>query len=360
MKEWILTNSPDDAFYYLQLASGKTSWFETNGYHPLWAIITSFLGIFLKDWNLVYATLSLYFILVFIIPFVVWKLFDTKFGFLAWSMPALFTGNLMMEFPLTIILVIIAYKFRDERWSALLFYSRLDTLPLALLLLPVKKWKRFVILISPYFIFNLLIFHTIIPDGANHIGQSMSWANWFGLLVHFNILLIPLALIGIFIRHKLVLLQTIFTILTDSIRSSVFQWHLVTLPVLIILGVKEYTKKYPNDGFARFTVILIFIAGFIFSIYVGAISSSYSWQTEMYNASQIQTEKIRGAYNSGIQGYFSEEKVYNLDGVFSHKIQDVKIVIDFDSYVSSEYKKVEVLQERSDGLGDFGVFEKND
>lgn len=357
MKEWIITNSPDDAFYYLQLADGKTSWFETNGYQPLWAIIVSFLGIFFNDWTLVYVTLFLYFFLILIIPFIVWRLFNTKFGFIVWTIPALFTGNLMMELPLTIILIITAYKFRNEKWSTLLFYSRLDTLFLALFLIPRNKWKRFLILIAPYFVFNIMVFHSIIPDGARHIGNSPSIANWTILFLFSFSALLPLSIIGAFIRHKLILSQTALTIFLDSIRSSVFQWHLVTLPVILIFGTKEFSKRYPLNGLTNLIIILFATLTFITTISFAVVSNTYSWQTNMYDAAQIQTGKTRGAYNSGIQGYFSDEKIYNLDGVFSHEIKDVETIIDFASYIPDNFKSVKVIEKRSDGLGDFGIWE---
>ena len=367
MLEWIITHAPDDAFLYLQLVSGKTSWLETNGYQPLWAFVLAPFGLFLEGEVLMWVALVLYFGILIAIPFVVRKLYHTWWGLLVLFIPALLSGNLMMELPLAVLVVFIAVRYKRPETSVLMIYARMDLFPLALMITPVRQWWKLALYYSPWVIFNLVVFGTIFPDSMLHYAYYFVGLSHmlYCLQLQYTIPFLVVGIIGCLRNHKQLLIQFILLFTFDTIRGAPYMWHYVVLPVIIVLGTKdlyEYLSskvKVKKDKKIMLALLLLPALLAIPSINIHfKYNFVYEWQTAMYESTNISVDGTLGAVNSGIQGYFNDQKVYNLDGVFNHNVVWTDYIIDFEQYIPAEYELVEFYQETS--FGKFGLYRRID
>lgn len=349
-QDLLLKIMPDDAFYYLQLANGHTKFTETNGYHPIWALLLAIPGHFFDSWTLVYIDVFLYYFIVLISPFILWKLYKTKWTFIYWTVPLLWRDAVGMEYALASLLLACAYKIRKPWVTSLMVLTRLDTAILAVMI--TRGWKNYLIVfgsLSLWLLWNFLVFHTIKPDSLIHDSDIRAWAfNFQSSLMRDAGVLSIVLMIYLFNKQKHLSLLAYMVILSffDIIRSSTWQWHYVGMPLITFLGIYEFTK-YQNYKIKFISTVTAILLTFI------TIRDVWPGQISMYRASFIHLDGTIGAYNSGIQGYFNTQKVYNLDGVFNHYLFKTDYVLDYERYVSKDYILISALDENK-----FGIFKK--
>ena len=387
MIEWIMTHTPDDAFLYLQLVTGRTSILETNGYQPLWALVLAPFGALIEGETLMYVVIALYYLVLLAIPFVVHRLYHTWWGLLLWCIPALIVGNIMMELTLAILVIFIAVRYRKPETSILMVYARLDLLPLALIITPIRKWWKLALYYSPWLIFQLVVFQTIIPDTLRHMdystsglvggGISLSWPLtgyqlflFTSLEAHYTLPFLIVGIIGCAIssKYRPLLYQFAFLIVADLIRGfPQFMWHYTVVPVIIVLGTKElceYLSLKINWSALKILNGKRLVASFLLIPAILAIPSisnqviypMWSWQPAMYESKDIVVDGTRGALNSGIQGFFSSQKVYNLDGYFCHDVTVVDYITDYEPFIPDGYELVTIYKETA--MGPFGLYKR--
>lgn len=346
-QDLLLKIMPDDAFYYLQLANGHTKFTETNGYHPLWALLLSIPGHFFDSWNLVYIDVFIYYTIVLLSPFILWKLYKTKWAFTYWLVPLLWRNAVGMEYALACLLLACAYKIRKPWMTSLMMYTRLDTAILAVLI--TRGWKNYLIIaisMVPWLVWNLVIFHTLRPDSLIHKTNALGWAINFSESFSRDAGLLSLLLIVFLFwkkRHLALLSYMVILVTLDIARSSTWPWHYVGMPLITFLAFYELCKDW------SFEKNLIPVFSGLFAI---AFVISFIWprQLSQYQGSFVHVEGTLGSYNSGILGYFNTQKVYNLDGVFNHNVILTDYIIDYLSYIPKGYKQISTLDKENFGL----------
>jgi len=401
MLAWIITHAPDDAFMYLQLAKYHFLYLRTNGFQPLWAYIITSIGLFVHGTALVYLDFGLYMVLILAIPFVVKKLYNTWWGFAAWLIPAIFIGNEMMELAIAIVLIFIAVKTKKGFWSALMVYARLDLIFLGILnTIPWKEWRngrawrQFIIMslcLMPWAIFNIVVFHTIIPDSMMHdVGGSLgSVLNGNGFYWTYKVLdlyyipvpLIAIGLVGCWKRYKILIAEFIFLCALDIIKNSAYAWHYTVIPVIMVLGYKEIWDWAVNqEGFNEFGQSVVFnikqtavkmkslliipafvLVAIIFLPIWGSASNldDFTYQLYWYNSRTIVVDGTRGAFNAGIQGYFSPKLVTDTGGYFYHNVVMPDYFSDFSDFEPKGYSLVTDYGNQPTRFGTFGLYKKD-
>lgn len=354
--QWLLTQSPDDSFYYIQLISGKTALTETNGYHPLWPLVLSPLGFLLQGEALILAVAAVYFGIVLALPFVIRRLYGTWAGLALWALPTWY-GNTMMELALSALMVFLAIRFRNGWVSGLMAMARLDLAPLALLL--AKDWRDVAkagLVMLPWAVFNLSVFQTILPDSAGNIlpgftspGTVLGVIDW-----NYPLVITGLGLIGVWKledrRLKFALLgQLAFILIADISRNALFSWHYPIIPAIVVFGLDRLMKMGEGWRFwAKGLTGITAVAYLCFHILQGP-----QYEHHLRMARDVSAPGTLGALNSGIIGYYSEQKVWNLDGVFNHNPQLTEYIVDWDRWIPPGYARVE------DYGGEYGLWKRD-
>jgi hypothetical protein len=393
---WILLHSPDDAYLYMQLAKNPGMYLKTNGFQPLWAWIITIIGLLAKGNVLVFIDCGLFLTIIIAIPFVVKKLYNTWLGFAIWLIPALWIGNLMMELAIAILLIFIALKYSKGKngiiWSALMVYARLDLLPLAIMITPWKKWWKLALCFIPWIIFNLIIFKSIFPDSMMHtaiatssgLNKDNSW-QWILTVLNTYYIAIPIIIIGLIgcTKNKrygwYLIAEFVFLLVLDIIKNSAYAWHYTVIPVIIVIGYEEWWNwinskewfikfKTGTDALKYKGIELIKVASFTAIICILLLLVVWSWQGELivynykcneawYKAKDIEVDGTRGAFNAGIQGYFSKQEVVDIGGYFIHKVVMPEYLTDDSSFIPDGYILVKDYNEPS-VYGNFGLYKK--
>jgi hypothetical protein len=392
MLEWIIVHAPDDAFMYLQLAKYHILYLRTNGFQPLWAYIITIIGLGVHGNALVFVDFALYMALIVSIPFVVKKLYNNWFGFIAWLIPAIWIGNEMMELAIAIVLIFIALslKMKNQKgfWSALMTYARLDLVLLGIMnTVPWKQfrvwkaWKQFIIMcgcLIPWAIFNMVVFHTIIPDSMMHDSSGVMGAltgggfNWTYRVIDLYFIPIPfiiVALMGCWKQYKLLIAEFVFLCLLDIIKNSAYAWHYTVIVPIIVLGYKEiWDWLKTTDSFKYFmTKAKVFVI--VWAVAVSVILlipiwnrafklDNFSYQLYQYNSRTLIVNGTRGAYNAGIQGYFSKELVSDTGGYFYHNVVMPEYFTDFSDFIPKGYTLVTDFGNAETRFGVFGEYKK--
>ncbi len=330
MLDWILSSTPDDAFYYYQLVTGATAWNETNGYHPLWAIILLPLGLVLRGDSFVYAATGVYYSIWLATPIVFHRLYGTKLAYAIWLVPLGFRGAIGMEFPLVVLLSGIAYRTRHPLVIALMILSRLDTALLAAAIAKPREWPKIGLYILPWFVFSYIAVGTIVPDSATHITE-VDWYRGLGaLLLSYGVL--PILAIGVIAtRHPALVVITVGMFIIDATRNTIWPWHYVYVPLIFMLALMHIRDCLsPGLAYAAGLVGLAFVI-----TYQPMLRDHYPQHLLMVEVVKrgVEVEGSLGAYNSGIAGFYHKQKVYNLDGIFNHNVQPTDYVLDFELYV---------------------------
>jgi hypothetical protein len=392
MLEWIIVHAPDDAFMYLQLAKYHLLYLRTNGFQPLWAYIITIIGLGLHGNALVFVDFALYMALIVSIPFVVKKLYNNWFGFIAWLIPAIWIGNEMMELAIAIVLIFIALspKMKNQKgfWSALMTYARLDLVLLGIMnTVPWKQfrvwkaWKQFIIMcgcLIPWVVFNMVVFHTIIPDSMMHdasgaygllTGGGLHWTFKVINLYFIPVPFIVIGLIGCWKQYKILIVEFIFLCLLDIVKNSAYAWHYTVIVPIIVLGYKEiWDWLKTTDSFKYFmTKVKVFVI--VWAVAVSVILlipiwnrafklDNFNYQLYWYNARTLVVNGTRGAYNAGIQGYFSKELVTDTGGYFYHNPVMPEYFTDFSDWQPKGYILITDFGNAKTRFGVFGEYKK--
>lgn len=316
-------------------------------------------GVFLSGDALVIAATLLFYLLVLSIPFVVWALYRHWWGFAAWLIPALWSGNIMMELPLASLMVLLAIRFRHPATSALMFFARLDTAPLALMLTRWRAWWQLGLMVLPWAIINLWLFGPTIDSLAN-VSRGYSALDIIGLIGNqYGAGLVAIGIVGCLRKHWYLVVQLGLNVALDAYRDAPFAWHYVVVPAIIVLGLRECQLWITSRA-----MLIPATAAFVGAVLVSAVliygqvrhTFVYDWQAAMRQS--ISVPGTLGAYNSGIVGFYNGQKVYNLDGVFAHEVIEPDFIADFPQYVGAGYDHLVTLSETSNGP--YGLYVRQD
>jgi len=381
--QWIVLHVPDDPFMYLQLAKNPGLYLKTNGFQPLWAYIITILGFGVKGNGLVILDYALYLAILIAVPFVVKKLYNSWWGLGILLVPTVFIGNGMLELAIAIMLILVAVKKKNGLWSGLMTYARLDLFLLGgLVLIPEKTWKNLktwnwkqigimALVLSPYIIFNLIQFHSIIPDSMKHsyvpngggLWNSIHWLYVVLQLYTCPVVLILIGIIGCWKKYKVLIIEFAFLIALDIYKNSAYSWHFTVVAPIIILGYMEIWEYLKKAGIKSSKVVLV--AGSVIGIVIvfftwqNAIKMSYySWNLAWYNARIIEVNGTRGAFDAGIQGYFSNQYVEDTGGYFIHNVIMPEYFTDYSEFVPKGYTLITDYGNKPCQFGTFGLYRK--
>lgn len=345
---------PDDAYYYLQLASGRTGWGETNGYHPLWAATLWALGQFAHGDALVVVAVAAYFAVLLACPFVWWWLYRTRWAFAAWAVPTAWNGSVGMEWAVAAMLVGIWWHYRTAWWAqAAMVYARLDMGAFAAAFEAPRRWWRLALIALPWALWLWIGFGSLIPDAAMHGRRSVNFS--LDLLLPLGFLWLPAMGYAVLQDRDAPMrwfaVATAVRMLVDVAMGTVWPWHYVMVPLLLMLVGRQLAES----GFRR-RLMALGAAGGIIAL-AWTLGTGYPWQRTMLDAARMEWPVPIGSYNSGILGYFNARKVYNLDGVFNHEAdgQAVSYVLDWDSYVPEGWCGVKSLSYYT-GMGTYRLY----
>ncbi len=201
-----------------------------------------------------------------------------------------------------------------------------------------------------------LITHTGVPAGTYIlIGLGLGW--WMmrkGMNVNKKIA-------GYKIEYFLFAGFLLNFLANSAIRWVGRPWYFVSFTVFLMIFVTWLFEQFYDSVKFKKTFIGALVAFTLFSFYVNwskNLKSQYALQSQMYEASlwmnkNFPEERIVGAFNAGILGYFSENRVINLDGLVNNsaaeairnkkvwsyiKQQKIDYIADSDIYLYYRYK----------------------
>jgi hypothetical protein len=434
---------PDDASYYFKIAEnlalgkGMTfdSFHQTNGVHPLWLfIITPF---FLLE------HIGLSGEVIFRILFFLQTILQVSAGFLIYKAIRSFTNNNVPIIISALFLYLIIIKFTNGLETPLFFFmlslliwfivsitylwhwfiagiaaglcilSRLDSIFIvpALIIAAIADYKTkkyltprtvvyfvsgVIIIVSPYLIYNQLVFGSIVPiSGILKSSTSyslLSVSDNFKSLNKLYMLVFPLAVVYLsfywsklnrFIessasqnKYRFVVVLLCLTIIMHAIHTGffmkwgLFDWHFALYPVtaifILVEPVNYLIEKLPRLKYLITYSALILILGFI--CYRSASYKNFpkDWTEVVYNAAvwtrnHTSQDKIFAMKDAGHFAFFSGREVINLDGlVNSFNYQDVlrdKKLNDYLSQNKVSYIVQHAFPGRNDIIsGDYEMF----
>src|SRR3989344_1874007 len=146
-----------------------------------------------------------------------------------------------------------------------------------------------------------------------------------------------------------------------SIRWTARPWYFIAINLLIAIWLGWFLEKLREEGYLNRFVASALVLASLFLFYVGwskSLQDVAAPQRQMLETTQWMNENLPadallGAFNSGIQGYFSTHRVVNLDGLVNTEalaalqrkdvwgyMQDegVEYLADYDLYLRSLYK----------------------
>jgi hypothetical protein len=85
---------------------------------------------------------------------------------------------------------------------------------------------------------------------------------------------------------------------------------------------------------------------------------NFSYQLYQYNSRTLIVNGTRGAYNAGIQGYFSKELVSDTGGYFYHNVVMPEYFTDFSDFIPKGYTLVTNFGNAETRFGVFGEYKK--
>lgn len=146
-----------------------------------------------------------------------------------------------------------------------------------------------------------------------------------------------------------------------SIRWTARPWYFIAINLLIAIWLGWFLEKLREEGYLNRFVASALVLASLFLFYVGwskSLQDVAAPQRQMLETTQWMNENLPadallGAFNSGIQGYFSTHRVVNLDGLVNTEalaalqrkdvwgyMQDegVEYLADYDLYLRYRYK----------------------
>ncbi|MBI4068145.1 glycosyltransferase family 39 protein [Candidatus Kaiserbacteria bacterium] len=146
-----------------------------------------------------------------------------------------------------------------------------------------------------------------------------------------------------------------------SIRWTARPWYFIAINLLVAIWLGWFLEKLREEGYMHRFIAVPLILFSLFLFYVGwsknlqdvaALQRQMLETTEWMNAN-LPADALLGAFNSGIQGYFSTHRVVNLDGLVNNEalaalqrkdvwgyMQDegIEYLADYDLYLRYRYK----------------------
>ncbi|HVV39398.1 MAG TPA: hypothetical protein VHD31_03725 [Candidatus Paceibacterota bacterium] len=126
-----------------------------------------------------------------------------------------------------------------------------------------------------------------------------------------------------------------------AVRWGGRPWYFMSLELFIAIGAVLGLQEFFRDiSYKRmYAVGLIGLTLFFFAVsWSKELRGQYSNQTEMYVMAQWMNEHLHkdtvvGAFNAGVEGYFSNAKVVNLDGLVNYNAYEAMRIHKLYSYI---------------------------
>ncbi|MBI2612506.1 glycosyltransferase family 39 protein [Candidatus Kaiserbacteria bacterium] len=146
-----------------------------------------------------------------------------------------------------------------------------------------------------------------------------------------------------------------------SIRWTARPWYFIAVNLMIAIWLAWFLEKLREEGYMHRFVVVPLILFSLFLFYVGwskdlrnvAAPQRQMLETTQWMNANLPEDALLGAFNSGIQGYFSTHRVVNLDGLVNNEalaalqrkdvwgyMQDegIQYLADYDLYLRYRYK----------------------
>ncbi|MBI2610942.1 glycosyltransferase family 39 protein [Candidatus Kaiserbacteria bacterium] len=146
-----------------------------------------------------------------------------------------------------------------------------------------------------------------------------------------------------------------------SIRWTARPWYFIAINLLIAIWLGWFLEKLREEGYMHRFIAVPLILFSLFLFYVGwsknlqdvAAPQRQMLETTQWMNDNLPADALLGAFNSGIQGYFSTHRVVNLDGLVNNEalaalqrkdvwgyMQDegIEYLADYDLYLRYRYK----------------------
>ncbi len=154
--------------------------------------------------------------------------------------------------------------------------------------------------------------------------------------------------------------------LTNFLANSAIRWvgrpwYFVAFTIFVMIFVVWLFEQFFDALTYKKIFISVGVAFLLFSFYVNwskNLKNQYVLQSQMFEAAHwmnthLPQDAVIGSFNTGIEGYFSRNRVINLDGLVNNSIgeafkqkkiwsyikaQKIGYISDFDIYLSYRYK----------------------
>lgn len=214
-------------------------------------------------------------------------------------------------------------------------------------------------------IYNL---HGQLRDLMIHTGApevTLLFIGAFLMLIALGRIRVPQSLRSSTVLHGFYLGFALLFILNVAVRFTARTWYFVSFGIVFALLVayvlREVAKENALTSLQR-TVCAVVLAVFTFSSFFiwwhKELRESMGLQREMYAAAQwfnehVPKETIIGVFNAGVQGYFTDARVVNLDGLVNNDAYEamksqtlwkymqsahIEYLSDFDIYIDYRYR----------------------
>jgi len=170
-----------------------------------------------------------------------------------------------------------------------------------------------------------------------------------------------------------ILLILFYSFYMWNVQIRYFTPVIPTVIIMISYGLYNLTRRFKRSDLILLILVVIFLFLMLFNGYRQWENGYYNWQEEMYENTiwikeNTNPSDVIGSFNSGIQLYFSERKVINLDGVLNFdaieaiknksvikymKSRNVTYLVDiafFNETVYNDYlkgRKIDILKENT-------------
>jgi len=146
-----------------------------------------------------------------------------------------------------------------------------------------------------------------------------------------------------------------------SIRWTARPWYFIAINLFIAIWLGWFLEKLRQEGYLRPLLVVVLS---LFSLFLFFVAWSKSLQdvaapqqqmleTVQWMNENLPEDAVIGAFNSGIQGYFSTHRVVNLDGLVNNEAlaalrekniwqylhdEGIEYLADYDLYLRYRYK----------------------
>lgn len=134
-------------------------------------------------------------------------------------------------------------------------------------------------------------------------------------------------------------------IVNASIRWSPREWYFVAFNLFLVVWLAWLLEKLRESGKLRPSAVAVIVC-LILSLYYISWSKNlhnvnetglYVLTTTLWMNDNLPTHAIIGAFNSGIEGYFSTHRLINLDGLVNNRAYEAIMHKDEWEYIQSEH-----------------------